>query len=123
MDVEEVKSRLIDLGYTEEINDASLYFAISKVENHIKNQANVSEVPAGLNNHAIDAVCAEYLGAMRAVGLLVGYDLEQGMNALKMGDTQINFVGATKSQLFDDFLNKLGIGLERELLCYRRVRW
>lgn len=123
VDVEEVKQRLEALGYESEFNEMALQFAIDKITNHIKNQAHITDIPEGLKQYAIDAVCGEYFSSMRAVGLLEGYDVEQGMKSLKMGDTSIDFDGNSQSQLFDTFISYLNHGLERELLCYRRISW
>ena len=61
-----VKERLQSFGY--EIQDGDeiiLNFSIQKVENTIKNDCNVSSVPDGLVNIAVDMAVGEFLTAKK----------------------------------------------------------
>ena len=61
-----VKERLQSFGY--EIQDGDeiiLNFSIQKVENTIKNDCNVSSVPVGLVNIAVDMAVGEFLTAKK----------------------------------------------------------
>ena len=53
--LERVKERLESLGYVlKDGDEVILTFSIQKVENTIKNDCNVSSIPGGLENIAID---------------------------------------------------------------------
>ena len=71
MELELIINRLNDLGYNyKESKDKAILesFVIPKVENHIKNETNQTEVPEELKYVAIDMVCGEFLFAKKNSG-------------------------------------------------------
>ena len=53
--LEQVKERLESFGYAlKDSDEAILTFSIQKVENTIKNDCNLSSIPEGLANIAVD---------------------------------------------------------------------
>lgn len=125
MEVTTIKERLLQLGYTAtENDDAAIEFAIRKVAEHIYNQCAITSIPEGLEPFAVDAVCGEFLGVLRNIGKLdESYNIEQGVSAIKVGDTNISLNGQSKDVLLDAMLKSLNDGLEREMLCFRKIRW
>lgn len=125
MEVTAIKERLLQLGYTAtENDDAAIEFAIRKVAEHIYNQCAITSIPEGLEPFAVDAVCGEFLGVLRNIGKLdESYNIEQGVSAIKVGDTNISLNGQSKDVLLDTMLQSLRDSLEREMLCFRKIRW
>lgn len=125
MEVTTIKERLLQLGYTAtENDDAAIEFAIRKVAEHIYNQCAITSIPEGLEPFAVDAVCGEFLGVLRNIGKLdESYNIEQGVSAIKVGDTNVSLNGQSKDVLLDAMLKSLSDGLEREMLCFRKIRW
>lgn len=127
MELSEVKERLTTLGYTAtDADDTGLTFLMSKVEAHIFNFCNISEIPENLEKFAIDRVCAEYLKALWELGSLPDtYDVSALAHSLKMGDTTIEFGSGDKSnsQLFEMLTSQLTEELEKEMLCFRKLFW
>lgn len=59
--LERVKTRLQSFGYVlQDGDEVILIFSIEKVTNTIKNDCNVSEIPDGLMNIAIDMAVGEF---------------------------------------------------------------
>lgn len=125
MEVTTIKERLLQLGYTAtENDDAAIEFAIRKVAEHVYNQCAITSIPEGLEPFAVDAVCGEFLGVLRNIGKLdESYNIEQGVSAIKVGDTNVSLNGQSKDVLLDAMLKSLSDGLEREMLCFRKIRW
>ena len=65
--LEQVKTRLQVLGYSiiTANDNVLLTFSVDKVSNFIKNDCNVSKIPDGLLNYAIDMVIADFLKAKK----------------------------------------------------------
>ena len=124
---ESVLQRLVSFGYELKEDDSwGLCFAIQKVENHIKNSCNITSVPEGLFNVAVDMVCGEYLLTKKQTGQLVLADLDLGtvVTSIKEGDTQVNLEGGTSDEVvFTSFLNQLIHGGEGDFVCYRKMQW
>lgn len=116
-----VKSRLSSLGYTGEDNFL-LGFSIKKIEDRIKRACNLSIVPKGLYSVAVDMVCGELLFAAKSTGKLEGFDLEEAVKQVHLGDTSVTFEGKSSEQKFELLLKRLMSG-EKEFICYRRLKW
>ena len=124
------KERIETFGYEFKAGDnAILTFAIQKVENTIKNECNVNEVPEGLFNIAVDMAVGEFLLSKKTFSPedLAGFDLSYAVKQIQTGDTNTVFaVGAgslTDEQRLDSFINYLLNYGRKEFLCYRRLRW
>lgn len=123
---EAVLKRLVSFGYTLKEDDSWLIcFAMQKVENHIKNSCNTTDVPDGLLNVAVDMVCGEFLFTKKQTGQLeiADLDFDGAFTSIKEGDTQVNFGGSSDEEKFDQMVNYLLHHGEGDFVCYRKIRW
>ena len=125
-----VKERLQSFGY--EIQDGDeiiLNFSIQKVENTIKNDCNVSSVPDGLVNIAVDMAVGEFLTAKKTFSpdSIAGLDLDFAVKQIQTGDTNTVFAtgegSLTAEQRLNNFLNYLLTYGRDQFSCYRKIRW
>ena len=128
--LEIVKERLSSFGYElQEDDEFALAFSIQMVENTIKNDCNVSEVPDGLMNIAVDMVVGEFLTAKKtfAPDSIAGLDLELAVKQIQTGDTNTVFAvgegSLTPEQRLNAFLNYLLTYGREEFSCYRKIKW
>ena len=128
--IDDVKERLAALSYElKEGDEALISFSISKVTNTIKNDCNVSEIPDGLSNIAIDMVIGEFLLAKKtfAPDDLAGLDLGYAIKQLNEGDMGTTFAvgegSETDEERLDKFIERLLTNGRDEFSCYRRLRW
>ena len=128
--LDRVKARLASFGYTLKAGDeAALAFSIRKVENTIKNDCNVSSIPDGLENIAIDMAIGEFLTEKKAFAPedIAGLDLDFAVKQIQAGDTTTVFAvgegSSTPEQRLNVFLNYLLTYGREEFSCYRRIRW
>ena len=127
---EKTVKRLEGFGYKLKAGDkAVLKFAVEKVTNTIKNECNVSAVPDGLINIAVDMAAGEFLGTKKAFSPadVAGLDLEPAVKQIQVGDTNTAFAvgegSLTPEQRFDLFVEHLLNYGRGELACYRKIRW
>lgn len=123
---EAVLKRLVSFGYILKEDDSWLIcFAMQKVENHIKNSCNTTDVPDGLFNVAVDMVCGEFLFTKKQTGQLeiADLDFDGAFTSIKEGDTQVNFGGSSDEEKFDQMVNYLLHHGEGDFVCYRKIRW
>ncbi len=127
---EKTVKRLEGFGYKLKAGDkAVLKFAVEKVTNTIKNECNVSMVPDGLMNIAVDMAAGEFLGAKKAFSAaeIEGLNLEIAVKQIQVGDTNTVFAvgegSLTPEQRFDLFVEHLLNYGRGELACYRKIRW
>lgn len=122
-----VFQRLVSLGYkVEENDDWFISYVIKAVENHIKNSCNVTIIPDGLFNIAVDRVCGEFLFAKKQSGQLTidGLDLDGAIASISEGDTRVSFVaGASDDDRFNQLVNYLMTKGEGDFVCYRKLKW
>lgn len=124
-----VKERLVSFGYALKVGDeAILAFSIQKVENTIKNECNVSSIPDGLANIAIDMAVGEFLTAKKTFSSGdIGLDLDFAVKQIQLGDTNTVFAtgegSLTPEQRLNNFLNYLLTRGKSEFSSYRRIRW
>lgn len=128
--LERVKERLEAFGYIlKDGDEVILTFSIQKVENTIKNNCNVSSIPDGLMNIAIDMTVGEFLTAKKTFSPddIAGLDLDFAVKQIQEGDTNTVFATGegtlTPEQRLNNFLNYLLIHGWDEFSCYRRLRW
>ena len=124
---ESVLKRLDSLGYEVTENDAfAIGFGVQKVENSIKNDCNVSEVPEGLMNIAVDMVCGEVLSVKYKAGLLElsSLDLDGALSSVTVGGATVSFDNNTSDAAkFNTLVSLLINGGRGEFACYRRIKW
>lgn len=128
--LEQVKERLESFSYAlKDSDEVILTFSIQKVENTIKNVCNVSSIPDGLVNIAIDMAVGEFLTAKKTFSPddIAGLDLDFAVKQLQEGDTNTVFATGegtlTAEQRLNNFLNYLLTHGRDEFSCYRRLRW
>lgn len=100
-------------------------FCMQKVESHIKNDCNTSNIPDGLIPTAVDLVCGEFFFDKNQSGQLqiTGLDLTGAVTSIKEGDTSVNFdTSQTDDQKLDVLVTYLRKS-EGDLVCYRKMRW
>lgn len=130
--LEKVKERLASLGIvlSNEPTSTDSYlvnFAVNKMVNHINNQTNLTVVPEGLTQVAIDMAVGEFLFAKKSMGLLeVGsLNFDDVTKRVKDGDTDVEFVVDAKSTpeaKFEAFLHYLQHN-EVDFVKYRVLTW
>ena len=128
----DVVMRLSALGVTlssapSSSDDMLLKFAIDKVTNHINNQTNLTVIPAGLNEIAIDMVVGEFLLTKKSMGLLdiETLNFEVVAKQVQDGDTNVAFavdVKSTPEAKFDAFIKYL-MHNEADFTRYRVIVW
>lgn len=128
--LERVKTRLQSFGYVlQDGDEVILTFSIEKVTNTIKNDCNVSEIPDGLMNIAIDMVVGEFLTVKKTFSPndIAGLDLDYAVKQLQEGDKNTVFAtgegSLTAEQRLNNLLNYLLNYGRDEFSCYRRIRW
>ena len=122
-----VLKRLDSFGYTPTEADAfCIGFSVQKVENSIKNDCGVAEVPEGLINIAVDMACGEVLGTLYLTGRLSidSIDLGGAIASVSAGDTSVSFDNSTSDEgKFNTLLQLLKDGGRGEFACYRTIKW
>ena len=124
---ESVLKRLDSFGYGVTMDNVfCVAFSVQKVENSIKNDCNVVDVPEGLESTAIDMVCGEILGTLYRTGKLnlSSLDLNGAIASVSAGDTSVSFDKNTSDVgKFNILLQLLMNGGRGEFACYRTVKW
>ena len=127
--LEKTAKRLKSFGYEIKAEDKfALKFAVEKVTNTIKNECNVSAVPDGLMNIAVDMAAGEFLGAKKTFSPaeIEGLNLELAVKQIQVGDTSTVFAvgdgSLTPEQRFDLFIEHLLNYGRREFSCYRKIK-
>ena len=128
---EDVKKRLESLGYAfDDVADKWMVeFIIDKVTNTIKNECNVTAIPEGLNQVAVDMVCGEFLLAKKGSGQLDGFNVDlnsAGLKQTQSGDTNVVFAvdNLQSNEQRLDFLIKYLMNIDRaQFATYRRLKW
>ena len=122
--LEDIKQRLQTLGYTATpVDDWMIGFCKDKVENHIKNSCNVTEVPAGLQSISINMICGEFLFGKKQSGQSIGIDFEAVVKAIAEGDTTITFDTSASAEVKYDALIAYLMHSEVDFATYRRIKW
>lgn len=128
--LEKVKERLQSFGYTlKDGDEVILNFSIQKVENTIKNDCNVSSIPDGLVNIAVDMAIGEFLTAKKTFSPndIAGLDLDFAVKQIQTGDTNTVFAtgesSLTPEQRLNAFVSYLLTYGRDEFSSYRKIRW
>ena len=125
-----VKERLQSFGYEVQSGDeAIISFSVQKVENTIRNDCNVSSIPDGLENIAIDMAAGEFLTAKKTFSpdSIAGLDLDYAVKQIQIGDTNTVFAtgegSLTAEQRLNNSLNYLLTYGRDQFSCYRKIKW
>lgn len=128
--LERIKERLQSIGYAvKDSDDITISFAMQKVENTIKNDCNISAIPDGLMNIAIDMAVGEFLMSKKTFvpNDLLNFNLDAAIKQIQEGDTNISFAvgegSKTDEQRLDGFIDYLLNYGRDEFITYRRFRW
>lgn len=129
--IKQILNRLLSLGYKpSEADSWMITFCIQKVENHIKNSCNISEIPNELKEIEIDRICGEFLFSKKQSGQLNaedGFDVEMAIKQVQAGDTNVTFAVGEGSETLETKLNVLISYLlncgESDFICYRQIKW
>lgn len=129
--IEKILQRLISFGYTPNEKDSwMITFCMQKVENHIKNSCNISEIPDELKEIEIERICGEFLFSKKQTGQLNaenGFDVEMAIKQVQAGDTNVTFAVGEGSETLETKLNALISYLidygESDFICYRQIKW
>ncbi len=128
--IEKAKERLQSFGYEWKNEDeAVLAFSVQKVENTIKNDCNVSKIPNGLINIAIDMAVGEFLLVKKTFSPddIAGLDLSTAVKQIQEGDTNVTFAAGegslTAEQRLENLINYLLTYGKGEFVHYRRLIW
>lgn len=123
-------SRLDCFGYkVTESDDWCLSFSINKIINHIKNVCNIKTIPKELEELVIDKIVGELFFSKKQSNQLdldsMKFDI--AVKSLQMGDASISFATGEGSSTDEDKLNALINYLinkgEKDLICFRKLRW
>lgn len=130
--LEAVKERLRSLGIAvssepTSTDDYLINFAVKKTVDHINNQTNLTAVPDGLTNVAIDMAVGEFLFTKKSMGLLdvSTLDFSLVVKRIKDGDTDTEFAIDAKSTpeaRFNAFITYLQHN-EVDFTRYRVLLW
>ena len=124
---ESVLKRLDSFGYDVTTDDTfCIAFSMQKVENSIKNDCNVVDVPKELESIAIDMVCGEFLGTLYRTGKLnlSSLDLDGAIASVSAGDTSVSFDNSISDDgKFTTLVQLLKNCVRGELACYRNIKW
>jgi hypothetical protein len=124
---EAVLNRLISFGYELKEDDCwILCFTMQKVENHILSSCNITSIPDGLFNSAVDMVCGEFLFGKNQTGQLdiATLDLSCVIQQISEGDTTVTFGDGTSDQeKFNYIINHLMTKGEGDFVCFRKLNW
>lgn len=129
--IEKILQRLMSFGYTPSEKDSwMITFCMQKVENHIKNSCNISEIPDELKEIEIERICGEFLFSKKQTGQLNaenGFDVEMAIKQVQAGDTNVTFAVGEGSETLETKLNALISYLidygESDFICYRQIKW
>lgn len=125
--IEAVLKRLVSFGYQLKEDDGwVICFAMQKVENHIKNSCNTTDIPIGLFHVAVDMACGEFLFAKKQTGRLevADLDLNGAITQIHEGDVTVQFAGGSSDEdKFNELLKYLLHNGEGDFVCYRKLKW
>lgn len=122
--INDITNRLKSFGYVEGNDTFALNFLIKKVENHIKHECNIDDVPDGLSQVWIDLVCGEFLAEKKATGQLTDLQIEAVVKKIQDGDTTVEYSATTDANvIFDKFINNLLNSYQSDFGRYRKLVW
>ena len=122
-----VINRLKWFGYEVVHSDLlNIKFIAEKIENKVKTDCNIDEIPEELNNVLADMVVGNFFLEKKTFDpdSLKSINFESVIKQIQEGDTNITFSDNSKTpeQRFDELINYL-INKEYDFSCYRRIRW
>ncbi|MDI7817588.1 hypothetical protein QMM58_14530 [Clostridioides difficile] len=128
--IDDIEKRLESFEYTLKDGDKWLIgFVKEKIENIIKLDCNINEIPKELKNIEIDMIVGEFLFTKKSMGQLdiESLNFEVVEKSISEGDTKIDFaIGSgsqTPEQRFDSLIAYLTTYGKDKILTFRCLRW
>lgn len=125
--IDDIEKRLESFGYTLKDGDKWLIdFVREKIENIIKLDCNINEIPKELYNIEIDMIVGEFLFAKKNMGQLdiESLNFEAVEKSISEGDTKVDFaISQTPEQRFDSLIAYLMTYGKNKILTFRCLRW
>ncbi|HBH1603383.1 hypothetical protein [Clostridioides difficile] len=125
--IDEIEKRLESFGYILKDGDKWLIdFVREKIENIIKLDCNISEIPKELHNIEIDMIAGEFLFTKKNMGQLdmESLNFEAVEKSISEGDTKVDFaISQTPEQRFDSLIAYLTTYGKNKILTFRCLRW
>lgn len=120
-----VLKRLEILGYEcVEGDEFLIAFSIQKIENTIKNECNVTEIPDGLKYIAVDMICGEILLNKKQTNSLGdNFSIDSVLKSVKLGDTTVQLDDESDESKLNVLINHLINYGTDEFICYRKLKW
>jgi CheY-like chemotaxis protein len=130
LNVETVKQRLEQFGYSVQVtDDAAIDWALQKAKSYACNECSVTEVPDALVYVVVDMAAGEFLQMKKtfAPNDLSGFDLSAAVKQISEGDASVTFAtgegSLTDEQRLSNFISYLLNYGTPQFSCFRRVRW
>ncbi|EIS9210376.1 hypothetical protein L0858_003731 [Clostridioides difficile] len=128
--IDDIEKRLQGFGYVLKDGDKWLIdFVREKIENIIKLDCNIGEIPKELHNIEVDMIVGEFLFTKKNMGQLdiESLNFEAVEKSISEGDTKVDFaIGSgsqTPEQRFDTLVNYLLTYGKNKILTFRCLRW
>ncbi|HCR2111367.1 TPA: hypothetical protein ONC98_003021 [Clostridioides difficile] len=128
--IDDIERRLQGFGYVLKDGDKWLIdFVREKIENIIKLDCNISEIPKELHNIEVDMIVGEFLFTKKNMDQLdiESLNFEAVEKSISEGDTKVDFaIGSgsqTPEQRFDTLVNYFLTYGKNKILTFRRLRW
>lgn len=125
---EEVSNYLIGIGYTPIYDDLSIIeILITEVENAIKIDCNITELPEMLNNVVICRTVGRFLEIKASNGSL--YDtlnIDYVAKKIVEGDTTVEMAvpdGQTPRKAMSDYIKTMKEYGKRQIAAFRKLKW
>ena len=96
-----------------------LTYVYNGVEQHVKNECNVTEIPGGLQTVLDELTAGKFLALQK--GVILGAESTEVVKSIREGDTTVELGGTSTEQRYDALVGALT--KERDLSCYRKFRW
>lgn len=120
-----VYTRLKHFGYEVTPDDDWVVgFSILKIESKIKNACNITTIPDGLTQVAVDMSCGEFLFSLQQSGKLdSSFNADAALKQVKVGDTTVELGGNGSTKSLDMLIKFLINSGDGDLVCYRKIKW
>ena len=113
---------LIKASVSYEVRESELpllTYLYDGVEQHIKNDCNVAEIPEGLRAVLDELTAGKFLALQK--GVILGTEGTEVVKSIREGDTTVELGGTSTEQRYDALVRVLT--RERDFACYRKFRW
>ena len=117
-----------NMGYAVEIgsSDESLVeYLFETVENSIKNQCNISDLPTDLDNVVTMRTCGAFLRIKSATSdLTTTFNITAAYKKIVEGDVSVELSdNASPQKMLTDYIKALEEYGKRDIVAFRKVKW